>query len=515
MNKLQINGTYIEIQCDRNDTASQELAMKIPYVHCNRIKTKYTTSTCNIDLVLKLFRGIDAHSVDKLPPVIRSIYDTEMKRRIAAKTLLELGPVGDRGFLYAHQQLGRELADIYNKYAFYYSTGTGKTPMSLQIVADDIAISPSHKWLVVCPLSLVKTAWTEDCAQFFPDLTIQPLHATTKPARLKLFNNKANIYVINFEGIDSYAEEIEKLGIYGLIIDEASKLKNPNSKTSKSLVEYCAKLKRVYLLSGTPSPNGLYEYYAQLRCLDIFNVPQSYSAFKKEFFTNVSFNPQYEVLQVKLDRKEELLNHIKKYAIYMAKEDCLDLPDKVFVDRKIELPPDIRKEYDKMRKDLYISLGEETDILAQSSVAMLNKLNQISSGFIIDTELQITHRLGTFKVKELQEVLEEIGDEQVVIWANFKEEYKMIKEALGDKCIEYHGGVGIDAKNAAVGKFKAGEVQYFLANPISAAHGLTLTNASYMIFYSYNYSLELYAQAVDRIHRIGQTNKCTYISMGE
>ena len=101
MNKLQINGTYIEIQCDRNDTASQELAMKIPYVHCNRIKTKYTTSTCNIDLVLKLFRGIDAHSVDKLPPVIRSIYDTEMKRRIAAKTLLELGPVGDRGFLYA------------------------------------------------------------------------------------------------------------------------------------------------------------------------------------------------------------------------------------------------------------------------------------------------------------------------------------------------------------------------------------------------------------------------------
>jgi SNF2 family DNA or RNA helicase len=463
--------------------------------------------------VLKLFRGIDETNYEKLPPAVKEIYLSEMQRRSVTEMLLKNGPVGDCGFLYKHQQLGRELAHANKRFAFYYATGTGKTPMSLSIVSDDIAKNPNNKWLVVCPLSLVRTAWVEDCNEFFPSLTIQPLHATTKLARQKLFKVSANIYVINFEAVDSYRAELDALNIHGMIVDESSKLKNHSSLISKSLVDFSEKLNRVYLLSGTPASNGMHEYYTQIKCIDKYGISQSYTAFEKHFFNNVSFNPMFKVLQIKAELKDSLLNHIKKYSIYVAKEDCLDLPDKVFVDRKISLPPDVKKVYDKMRKELCISLGDDINVLAQSTVSMLNKLNQISSGFLIDTELQVVHRLSTFKVKELVEVLEELGNEQVVIWANYREEYKMIKEALGADCVEYHGGTNITDKDSAVAKFKAGKVKYFVANPISAGHGLTLTNASYMIFFSYNYSLELYVQALDRIHRIGQTNKCTYISL--
>jgi len=123
-NKLLINHKYIEIQCDRNDWETHNLVSQIPYVHANRIKTIFRTSARNIKQVLKLFRNVDERNVHTLPPFIKEVWDAEERRLSETARLLEDGPQRPRGWLYAHQQLGRELAEIHDRYAFFYDTRT-------------------------------------------------------------------------------------------------------------------------------------------------------------------------------------------------------------------------------------------------------------------------------------------------------------------------------------------------------------------------------------------------------
>ena len=158
MNKLKFYEDFIDMTCERSDTATQQLASTIPYVHFNRIRTKYRTSIRNIDLVLKLFRSVDAYNLDTLPAFIQELFVKEMRRRIATQSLLELGPDKRGGWLFVHQQLGVELAQINDRFGFFYDTRTGKTPMSLAIIAADVAKHPDHKWLVLCPLILIENA---------------------------------------------------------------------------------------------------------------------------------------------------------------------------------------------------------------------------------------------------------------------------------------------------------------------------------------------------------------------
>jgi hypothetical protein len=115
---------------------------------------------------------------------VQQLFDKEMHRRITTKTLLELGPTFESSWLRRHQQLGVELAEVNDRFGFFYDTRTGKTPMSLQIISDDIERNPDHKWLVLCPLILIENAWLEDHQKFFPHIPVVNLHASTKEKRL-------------------------------------------------------------------------------------------------------------------------------------------------------------------------------------------------------------------------------------------------------------------------------------------------------------------------------------------
>jgi hypothetical protein len=512
-NKLLINRKYIEIQCSRDDWETQSLASQIPYAHSNRTKTKFRTTSRNIALVLKLFRNIDETNVDSLPPNIREIWENEMHRQAATKTLLEQGPQRPSGWLYAHQQLGRELAEIHDRYAFFYDRRTGKTPMSLQIIADDIAKNPDHRWLVICPLILIENAWLPDAAHFFPELKVVNLHDRTKANRLKKFQQDANLYIINIESFVNYRKYIDKLNIHGCFVDESSAMKSSRSKFGKEVVDYAQTLERWYLLSGTPAPNGEWEYYRQLQSIDYYGVHQSWTQFKNYFFDNISYNPQFEKLQVKEHRRDELMQLIRRYSIYVDKEDVLNTPGRDFITVDITMPKELTKQYNQLRRELYIELMEG-DILvtAPSAGAKRNKLNQVTSGFIIDTKSQEAYLLSDYRFKALSKLLHNIGDEQVIIWCNYHKEFEAIQDMLGDKCASVYGKVSIEDKNKNIKAFKEGKVQYLVANPASADKGLTLTNTRFAIYFSMNDSLELFEQSADRIYGdiSKQAHRCTY-----
>lgn len=530
-NKLLFTDNSIVIECDRCDTETQRIASSIYPIHSNRTKTRFITTIRNVDIVLKLFRGIDKDNIVEAPQSIQRYFKEEMTARRAVESILNDGPrrefwnVSPTLTLMKHQEIGREIAGFRNRYCFFYDTRTGKTPLSLSIINDDLHNNPMHKWLVICPLILIDNAWIEDAHTFFPNIKILSLHASTPQKRAELMAQDANIYVTNVESFARYKDRFEHINFHGCIVDESSTMKSHSSKTSKAIVDFSQSMERFYLLSGTPAPNGEWEYYMQLKAIDYYGVHQSYTQFKEYYFTNISYNPQYEKLVVRPDRKDELLSFIRKYALYVDKEDVLDTPGRTWHEEYIDMPQELSKYYRGMKNELYLNI-DETQITASSAAAKLNKLNQISSGFIMDTQaikenkfytdsnLSEWYLLDDYRFKKLQSLLcsDNLVDKQVLIWANYRKEFEMIQSILGERCRCIYGGTSIDDKNEYIRLFKSGEIQYLIANPASADKGLTLTNAYNCIYFSLNWSYELFKQSMERIYgdKRKQPKHCHY-----
>lgn len=486
-------------------------------VHYNRKKTIATVSIRLLPEILSRFRNIDESNADSMPAKIRELYWKEIYARRRITDLMKNGPIGspvvnEHLTLMTHQQLGREIAEVRDRYCFFFDTRTGKTPLSLAIINDDLQRHPGHKWLIVCPLILIENAWLCDAKQFLPDVKVVNCHAPTKAKRIKALGTEAQIYVTNVESFVSYREYFDVMGFEGCIVDESSVMKSNKSKQSAALVDFAHTLKRFYLLSGTPAPNGEWEYFMQLRAIDYYSMPSSYSQFKEHYFINTSYNAKYEKLVLRSDRREELLRQIKNYAIYVDKEDVLTTPGRTFIEVELNMPKDLMDSYRTLKNELYVEVADK-QILAKSAAAKLNKLNQVTSGFVIDTQTVKENKfygedniewylLSDFRFKALKELIESSAcrGEQVLIWANYRAEFETIKLSLGERCRCIYGGTTIAEKNEAIKLFKEGRIQYLVANPASADKGLTLTNCHICVYFSLNWSYELFKQSMERIY---------------
>lgn len=528
-NKILFTTNCIEVQCDRDDLGTQNALVDFYPLHMNRIRTNFKMSPHYAPEILAALRGIDSLNVDTAPPLIQDYFYKEMRLRENTEDLLKNGPrqsgvVSDRLTLKPHQQLGRELAQYYDRYAFFYDTRTGKTPLSLTIINDN----PNEKWLVVAPLILIYNAWLDDAPKFFPDMKVVNCHAPTKAKRLKAMQEPANVYLTNTESFISYKPYFDQMGFTGVFVDESSDLKSPRSKVSAAMVEFAQTVKYFYLLSGVPAPNGEHEYFMQMRAIDFYGWHQSYTQFKEHYFINLSYEPQYEKLVLRPDKKDALYDKIAKYSIYTDKEDVLDTPGRTFHEVEYDMPDKLMEHYKKIKNELYMQLNEDTRITVPSAAAKLNKLNQVSSGFILDTQAAKEnmyydtdkvewHLLDNWRFKALEDLLsrDNIKGEQVLIWANYRREFELIQNSLGERCACVYGGVNITEKNEAISRFKRGDIQYLVANPASADKGLTLTNAHIAIYFSLNWSYELFKQSYDRIYgdRSIQPHHCDYYIM--
>ena len=322
-----------------------------------------------------------------------------------------------------------------------------------------------------------------------------------------------------------------------------------------------------YVLSGTPAPNNESEYWGQILFITgpgniVFN--DNFTAFKNRYFQNVSQERNYELLRFKLMQgqarefilhalslnltkkqrsflstidlscmsnkqrlwlyglwdkyrsqvknkltvvsklKQEFKDRMKPFCDVVSKEDAMDLPAQVHSMRNVILSDIERQAYDTFKKELVIRFANET-ILASNALVEIMKLRQFSGGFCYGENE--THVTGKSKLKELRSLLKEIGDRQVIIWCNFRYEIRTLLDALPSSDALWSETTD---RNEVIRNFQNGRIQYLIANPQSAAHGLTFTNCNYAVYFSMNYSYELQKQSEDRIHRIGQDAKCTY-----
>lgn len=532
-NKLRFFNDRIDVLCDKMDQETQQKVQQFYPVHFNRSRTLFTISIRKAPEVLAAFRGITDDSILSAPQAIQHAYFSEIQRRRVLDDLRTNGPkkspvVNSKLTLQTHQQLAREIAEVFNRFCFFYDTRTGKTLLSLSIINDDVQLNPRNKWLIICPLILIENAWLQD-AEYLPTLRVLNTHASTRDKRVSLINSaNYSVYVTNTESFINYWEYFLQKGFTGCIIDESSDMKSHRSQVGKTIVEFSQQVPRMYLLSGTPAPNGEHEYYRQLQAVDFYGIQQNPTQFKERYFYDKSRNPQFEKLVLMPHMKNELQGILETYAIYVDKEDVINTPGRSFEPVYFDLPEELMARYKKLQYKMYVEIQEEKKqdtkkILASSIAAKLNKLNQLTSGFIIDTKakkqnkqegtsLQETYLFDMVRFIKMMDILRSFNNEQCIIWANYHKEFDVIKELLGVNCACVYGETSLEDKNKAIQDFKSGRVQYLVANPASASKGLTLTNTCKAIYFSLTYSYELFKQSSERIYadKSIQPNFCKY-----
>lgn len=398
-------------------------------------------------------------------------------------------------YLMAHQAEAGRIGLKEPRFGFFDDTGTGKCCCGIELVKQK-----KIKTLVVCKLSLIVNAWMADCAKFAPELRVANLWA--------LKGKKVPDHDIGIINYEQFRTSHKKLTGYKMVLgDESSTCKDARSQTTKAMIAYCDNVPYVYLFSGTPAPNNELEYWSQMRIIDPLLLGHSFYTFRNHY----CFSTGYGGYQWKMqeNKREEFLEKIGQKSRVVRKEDVLDLPERTFNLRSVQLSRAEMDAYLEMERNMILEV-EGQECLAANAAAKIMKLRQGASGFFYDSEGKAIV-YGQAKADALMDLLEEIGNHQVIIWTQFHHEADEIQARLGINAVRVDGTVtSQNQKDNMVQAFIIGQVQYLISHPASLGHGVTLTNCSYAIYFSQSHSYELDYQSRDRIYRKGQKNACTY-----
>lgn len=391
--------------------------------------------------------------------------------------------------------------DIVNKalnhegYGIFMDTGTGKTVCALEIVKH------LGKTLVLCPLSVIETAWIDDCHKFYPDLKIVNCWGENRKQRYKALETNSDVYVMNYESFKILKNEIAKMNFECMIVDESSAMKNMTAKITSEILSMIDIIPRRYVLSGTPNPNSNLELFPQMKFVlpDLFG--SSFYGWQATYFHQDMTDP-HKWYQTQED-KERLFSRLSEGSVFLKKEECVDLPPKIFQIREYTMCKKQEEYYMDMVNNIRDNINQWSKF---EFTAKLMKLREILSGFVINKDGTISE-FKSRKTEVLKQTIEEIGDKPIIVWCQFQYEIETLAKEFD--------GVALTSKtkdrNQIIRDFKDGKIHLLFTHPKLLGKGLTFTNCTYNIYYSVSFSYEEFAQSQDRIHRIGQDNRCTYI----
>jgi len=457
---------------------------------------------------------------------------------------------------YDHQLQAYEIAKDEDYFAFLMDMGTGKTKVVLDIATYRYRKGKIDGLFVIAPNG-VHTNWIR--REIVTHLNLKDteyktlLYKSAKSGTKKFkedwkelleFEGLA-IFAMNVEswsgqkGIDFGTEFFKKRKTY-LALDESAKIKNMRSKRTKNIIKHTKDVQYKAILTGTPVTQGPFDIHSQFMFLspDILGITN-----------HCAFRNKYAVIEKRVNFKtkgvwEEVLRYrhlsqlkalIKPHSFRVKKEDCLDLPEKMYQVRTFEMSKNQLALYKQAKQALLFS-AEGRRISITNVLVEILRLQQITGGFLPnkevpesmadydvidpDTSIDITRKTSRNpKMKALLDSIEEAPG-KVIIWARFTFEIHMITEKLREiyghsSTVVYNGEVSEENRDIAIDKFqdKSSKTRFFVANPAAGSEGITLTAGTTVIYYSNTYSFEKRAQSEDRAHRIGQDNKVLYIDI--
>ncbi|ENZ24714.1 hypothetical protein HMPREF1087_04148 [[Clostridium] clostridioforme 90A1] len=362
---------------------------------------------------------------------------------------------------------------------------------------------------MIAPKKVAEGTWTKEAAKWDHTkmLRVSPvLGSQTK--RIKALNTPADIYITNRENVVWLVDYYRNAWPFDMVVvDESSSFKSHSAKRFKALASVGERIERMVELTGTPSPNGLDDLWAQVFLLDGGErLGKRYTHFRERYFQPDKRGADGMVYsyEAKPGSEEGILEKISDICISMKAEDYLQLPDITYHEIPVELDAKALKSYCELEREMVLQLPEDgEDISVTSAAALSNKLLQLANGAIYDEDRQV-HEVHGCKVEAFMELVESLQGKPALVFYNYQHDRTRLLEALkktGLRVRELKTPQDEDDWNAR-------RIDILLTHPASSAYGLNLQQGgNHVIWFGLTWNYELYTQANKRLHRQGQQEK--------
>ena len=434
---------------------------------------------------------------------------------------------------YKHQLTALEKSWNRETYAYFMEMGTGKTKVLIDNAAMLYDKGKIDGLLIIAPKGVIGTWYNQELPAHLPDhienVTVlwQPLINKKQQSKLNtLFeiSNDLHILIMNVEAFSTdkgvkFAKRFLLSHNTLMAVDESTTIKNPKALRTKSIVEISKMAKYRRVLTGAPVTKNPLDLYAQCYFLDPEHLGHSsYYSFRMRYaIMKTAFISGRSIQLVSGFRNlAELSEKIQPFSYRVLKEDCLDLPPKIYMKRSIDLTSEQKKVYKQMKEEALAELHGK-QITTMTALTQLMRLQQITCGHFVADD-GTTQPIKSNRLNELMDILDEV-EGKAIIWAHWQKDIqnivKEIKKVHGPcSVVDYYGLTPQDQRDKHREAFQNdSKVRYLVGTPQTGGYGITLTAANTVVYYSNGYDLEKRLQSEDRAHRIGQKKSVTYIDI--
>ena len=408
-----------------------------------------------------------------------------------------------------HQKVTSSFLTLNTRAFCFNEQGTGKTGSVIWAADYLMKLGRIKRVLVICPLSIMDSAWREDLFKFAMHRSVDIAYGN-KFKRSRIIRSEAEFIIINYDGVEIVADDIIAGEFDLVVIDEANAYKNVQTTRWKTLNKILKPDTWLWMLTGTPAAQSPVDAYGLAKLVSPKNVPKFASSFKDMVMYKVS-----QFRWVNKPNADQVVFDALQPAIRFTKEECLDLPEMTYVSREVELTPQQKKYYDLLRSQLVMQTAGE-QVTAVNAAVGLSKLLQISCGAVYSDSGETLE----FDIKNRYKVLHEVIDEtkqKILIFVPFKNTINVLCEKLradGYTVEIINGDVAHNQRTDIFKRFQeTPNPKILLIQPQAAAHGVTLTAADTVVWWGPTPSLEIYAQANARAHRAGQRHPVTVVRL--
>ena len=433
---------------------------------------------------------------------------------------------------YGHQITALEKSWDKEEYGYFMEMGTGKSKVLIDNIAMLYDKGKINGALIIAPKGVYRNWFRQEIPNHLPchiDHHVSIWTATTSKAKDKeyqlLFETGFDLHILimNVEAFSTkkgleFATKFLNCHKTLVAVDESTTIKTPTAKRTKAILSLGKLAKYRRILTGSPVTKSPLDLYTQCNFLHEellgFN---SYYTFRNRYATMIDRNFGGRRVQIVggYKRLDELSDSLKKFSYRVLKEDCLDLPEKVYIQREVELSDEQRQIYSTMKSAALAQLKGKM-ATAPHVLTQLMRLHQITCGHLKNDDDTITE-IKNNRMSELLDVLDEV-EGKVIIWANYVYDIRQIVKAISkkhgeDSIVQYYGAIPADVRQKNIEMFQdpKSDSRFFVGNPQTGGYGITLTAANNVIYYSNGYDLEKRLQSEDRAHRIGQKKSVTYV----
>ena len=434
---------------------------------------------------------------------------------------------------YKHQMTALEKSWNKSTYAYFMEMGTGKTKVLIDNMAMLYDKGKIDGALIIAPKGVVGTWYSNELPTHLPEhienVTVLWQPNINKKQQQKLdslfkIETALHIFIMNVEAFSTekgkkFADKFLRSHNALMAIDESTTIKNPKAGRTKNILDLSRDAKYRRIMTGSPVTKNPLDLFTQCYFLDPFHLEhESYYSFRTRYAIMKTANISGRQIKLVSGFKNlgELSDKLKNFAYRVLKEDCLDLPDKIFIKRQIQLTPDQFKLYDQMKKQA-LAILEGKVSSTKNSLTQLMRLQQITCGHFTDDN-GVTQSIKNNRIDELMDVLEDM-EGKAIIWAHYQYDINKIIEAIHNKYgpesfVDYYGLTPKEERQDNIKRFQEDpKCRFFIGTPSTGGYGITLTAANTVIYYSNGYDLEKRLQSEDRAHRVGQKKPVTYVDI--